>query len=232
MNLAVITFFRNSARRGQVAPFFTQVARLRNLLDKDPDGGHHLRVIAVWGDCVDKTHDEILRNAEFHNLAVQTVEHNHGGPVFGSTEHPDRLKALSGLGNAGLSAVRPEDDAVLYVESDLIWDPSVIFGLLNRLSSQVHVVAPLVFAGEHFYDVFCFRKNGQRFSPFYPYHSELRHDGKLTQVDCVGSCFVMHGDVARNARIINDNVLIGFGQDCWNKGFTVNVDAGLRVYHP
>lgn len=232
MNLVLVTFFRNSARRGQVAPFFTQVARLRNLLQKDPTSRHHLRVVAVWGDCVDDTQGEILRNAEFHNLAVQLVEHHHGGREFGSTEHPDRLKALSGLGNAGLSAVRPEDDAVFYVESDLLWTPNVVIGLLNQLNAQVHVVAPLVFAGENFYDVFCFRKNGQRFAPFFPYHSELRHDGSLTQVDCVGSCFVMHGDVARNCRIINDNVLIGFGQDCWNKGFTVNVDARLRVHHP
>lgn len=229
MTLALITFFRNSARRGQVAPFFTQAARLRNLLQKQ---GAALRVIAVWGDCVDDTREAILQNAEFHALSVQLVQHNHGGPEFGSTEHLERLKALSGLGNAGLAAVRPEDTAVFYVESDLIWDPMTVIGLLNRLSDSVHVVAPLVFAGDHFYDVFCFRKNGQRFAPFYPYHSDLRHDGTLTQVDCVGSALVMHAEVARTCRIINDNVLIGFGQDCWDKGFTVSVDASLAVRHP
>lgn len=229
MTLAVITFFRNSAIRGQVAPFFTQAARLRNILQKQ---GFAFRVIAVWGDCVDDTYKEILRNAEYHNLAVQTVEHNHGQREFGSTEHPDRMVALSALGNAGLEAVREGDTAVFYVESDLVWDPHTVISLLNRLNGEVHVVAPLIFAGEHFYDVFCFRKNGHRFAPFYPYHSELRHDGNLTQVDSVGSALVMHGEVARHCRIINDNVLMGFCQDCWNKGFTVNVDASQKVVHP
>jgi len=229
VTLAVITFFRNSARNGQVARFFTQAARLRNLLQKQ---GFSLRVVAVWGDCTDDTLSHILLNAEYHNLAVQTVNHDHNGPEFGSTEHPERLKALSDLGNTGLASIRPEDTAVFYVESDLVWEPATVINLLNRLNHEVHVVAPLIFAGEHFYDVFCFRKNGERFAPFYPYHSELKHDGSLTQVDCVGSAMVMHAEVARKCRIVDNDVLIGFGRDCWAKGFTVNVDASLRVNHP
>jgi hypothetical protein len=229
MTIALVSFFRNCGWNGQVARFFTQAAQLRNVLARTDA---KLRVICVHGDCTDDTVPHIMRNAEFHDLAVQLVECNHGGPMYGSTEAPERLKALSQIGNAGLGSIRDTDDYVVYVESDLIWDGATIVRLLNRVSDEAHVVAPLIFAGEYFYDVFCFRKNGQRFAPFPPYHSELNHGGSLTQVDSVGSCLVMPGKVARECRIIEDNVLLGFCKDVWSKGYTVNVDASQKVVHP
>jgi hypothetical protein len=226
-SLAILSFFRNSAASGQAQRFMRQAALLR-----DAWGGP-VRVIAVWGDCADATPHVLMRQAEEHGLALQLHEHSHGGPVFGSTEAPARLIALSRLGNAGLELVRETDDLVLYVESDLIWTANTIAALAAHvLAGETQVCAPLIFAGEAFYDIWAFRKNGHRFGPFYPFHGELRHDGQLTDVDSAGSCLLMRGEVARACRMAEGSCLVGLCADAWAKGFRVAVDASLRVVHP
>lgn len=228
MNVAVLSFFRNSAW-GQAQRFMQQAANLRDALSMQ---GDRMRVIAVHGDSSDNTEGALIDAGLHHNLAVTLVRRDHGGPVFGSTESADRLRALSYVGNGGLQAILPQDDAVFYVESDLVWLPQTVVNLLKHVQfGRADVVAPLVFAGDNFYDIFVFRKNGQRFGPFYPYHPELNHGG-LTDVDSVGSGFVMRGEVGRKCRIKNDNVLMGFCQDAWDNGFNVRVDATQRIYHP
>jgi hypothetical protein len=127
--------------------------------------------------------------------------------------------------------VHDEDDVLVYVESDLVWDAPTIVRLVSQVKPGTDVVAPLIFAGEHFYDVWAFRKNGARFGPFHPYHSELNHDG-LTVVDSVGSCLIMRGEVARRCRIIDDEALVGFSRDVWAKGYNIHCDSRERVRHP
>lgn len=233
MKIALISFFRNSAG-GQIQHFMQQAAALRDALTAR---GDRMRIIAVYGDCTDNTEDVLMSEALRHSFAMTLVERSHGGPVFGSTEKPDRLKALSYVGNGGLEAVLEQDDAVFYVESDLLWEPATVIRLLEQLGPNVDLVAPMIFAGKDneqrpvFYDIFVFRKNGERFSPFFPYHKDLKHDG-LTHVDSVGSGFVMRGEVARHCRIRNDNVLMGFCEDVWDHEWTVNVDSRLAIYHP
>jgi hypothetical protein len=233
MNVAVLSFFRNAAH-GQVQRFMRQAAALRDALHRT---NHRMRIIAVYGDCIDNTKDALIDAALQHQFALTLVEFNHGGPVFGSTEHPDRLRVMSTVGNAGLEAVLPQDDAVFYVESDLVWSPETVLALLERLGNGVDLVAPMVFAGTDgnnrpvFYDLFVFRKDGHRFGPFYPYHNELNLEG-LTKVDSVGSGFVMRGEVGLSCRIRNQNVLLGFCEDVWSHGWNVNVDATQSIYHP
>jgi hypothetical protein len=229
MNLVILSFFRNSAH-GQAQAFLARCAALRDVLRLS----YGVRVIAVYGDCVDNTADVLQFEALRHGLRLQLVEHSHGGPVFGSTEEPARLRALSALGNAGLASVGETDDLVWYVESDLQWDPTTVESLAMRIMLEsVDVIAPLCMAGAAFYDIFVFRKSGHRFGPFYPYHGECRHDGQLTRdMDSVGSAFLMRGYVARECRIINDACLIGFGEDVRAKGYTIACDASQIVRHP
>jgi hypothetical protein len=225
--VAVVSFFRNAAGL-QVNRFLNQCA----LLAQAPE--HAIRISAIFGDCVDRTAEHLVMGAAERNLALTLCEASHGGPEFGSTERPERLHALSIVGNTGLRTITEEDDYVFYVESDLIWSSATVLNLLRTLSSfeRPSVLAPLIFAGEHFYDVFCYRgRDGERFSPFYPYHRQLR-EGGITPVNSVGSGFVMHGEVARNCRIVDDNVLIGFCKDVWEKGYSVNVDAREYITHP
>lgn len=238
MKVVIGSAFRNSAGY-HLQRYFHQVDALRDLLKEH---GHSLRVVAVEGDSADDTRHELMRWAEYCTLAMTIVTRNHGKRVFGSTEEPERMAALSYVGNGILESVLPEDDVLIYVESDLVWRPETMLRLLNQLGHSVvlphggevrkiDAISPLVFAAEAFYDIWAFRKSGHRFGPFHPYHGELLFD-RPTPVDSTGSCLVMRGDVARSCRIIDNEALVGFGRDVWAKGFALYADARERIDHP
>jgi hypothetical protein len=205
----------------------TQAAALRAELDAR---GHALRVRAVEGDSRNGTVGYLRAHAAASGLSLDLATHNHGGPWFGSTEAPERMLALSGVANAVLDGVSAEDDALVYVESDLLWAPSVMTNLLAQLGPGRDVIAPLVFAGEAFYDIWGFRASGQRFGPFPPYYEGLRLD-EPTEVESVGSCLVMRGDVARSVRM-ESGALVEFCANARRAGFRVYCDARERIHHP
>jgi hypothetical protein len=165
-----------------------------------------------------------------HNIDIDLRTCSHGGPVYGSTEHPHRLAALSKVGNTILEGVREDDDYLLYVESDLLWSPKVISSLLSLvIRGECDIACPLVMAEDRFYDIFLYRRNGVRFSSFYPYHPDLT--GVPLLIDSAGSCLMMKAEVARTCRMI-DNVLLDFCQDARSKGYSIKVDPNVQVEHP
>lgn len=227
--IAVVSFFRNSESRGQLSRFLAQVAELQRGLKDD---GHPMRLIAVEGDSTDGTAAAIVAKCTRARIPFTLVDGTHGQREFGSTEDQDRLAALSQLGNKGLGAIDIHDDAVVYVESDLLWSPTTIRALLRQLKHGVDVISPLVFAGEYFYDVFCYRNlQGERFAPFSPYSNALV-GRQVAEVGSVGSCLIMKADVARTCRIPGAEVLIGFCRIAREKGYHIFVDARERIYHP
>jgi len=227
MRVAIGSAFRNMAGE-PLHRYAIQLDLFHRLMQEQ---GHVLRWIVVEGDSTDATLQQLHQYSERLLMSAQFVDRTHGGPVYGSTEAPERMKALSFVGNGIFEAVSPEDDALVYVESDLVWRPQTMLRLLHRLDVGTDVLAPLIFAGECFYDVWGFRKNGARFGPFPPYHSELDHGG-MTVIDSAGSCLVMRADVARQCRMIDDMALIGFCKDAWSKGFRILCDARESIRHP
>ena len=245
MNLCIISAWRNSAHN--IPRYFQQVAALRK------HGGSKLavRVVAVEGDSTDSTRDLLLhyrhtlgKGMELDSLddAVQIVTHNHGGRVFHSTEDPDRLAALTGVMRAGMGAVCPnygDDEMVLYVESDLIWDAHQVGSVIDLAARREHgmdVIAPLVFAGPHFYDVLCYRgMDGQRFSPSPPYHRSLRWPMMLSsvcQVSSVGSCLAFRAELARNVVPLGEQGLLSWCAGAQAQGYKIGVAPMWRVEHP
>lgn len=221
MNIVVGSAFRNSVH--YLGRYFAQIDALR----KHFDPAHTVRVIAVEGDSKDKTRKILPRPG------VEVVTAAHGGPVYGSTEHSERMIALSKVGNSIFGAVKDTDDVLVYVESDLLWDPQTINSLIEKAITQeggFDVFAPLIFAGQCFYDVWGFRKDGARFSPFAPYHSGM--NGSLTEIDSAGSCLVMRSIVARECRIRNDYCLVGWCEDARAHGYRIAVCSDLRIHHP
>jgi hypothetical protein len=233
MNFALMSAFRNSSGF-HTNRYFRQVSRLANALAARGDA-LHLRL--VWGDSVDGTGQELEKYAtafvgtnEVRSYSI--VERSHGGPVFGSTEEAARMKALSWVANGAFESIGDDIDVAMWVESDLLWDPATIVRLIHRLS-ETDVVAPLIFAGEAFYDIWGFRsKDGTRFGPFYPYHESMKFNGDVTEVGSVGSCLVMRGEVARQCRIRNDYCLVGFCEDVRAHGYVISVDGQERIQHP
>lgn len=225
MNIAVVSFFRNST--SYLPRFFNQVNTLRNATCNSDK----VRLIAVEGDSRDKTHDQLQNYCRMLGNSSIVVPRDHGKREFGSTEEHDRLETLSWVGNGGLENVWDTDDLVLYVESDLIWKAGTVISCLQQVHEGVDIVSPLVFAGDHFYDVFCFRSlDGQRFAPFPPYSHSLRVG--LNEVGSVGSCLCMRAEVARNVRIPGAEVLIGFCRVAREKGYRIFVDTTQRIQHP
>lgn len=245
MNIVLGSAFRNAAG-AQISRWAQQCKSLQDSLSSDitrwilgteqyEDAS--FRMIAVEGDSSDNTRGELeyLQLAQREPLTI--ISCNHGQRVFGSTEEEDRLAALSQVGNAILSGVEKSDDILIYVESDLIWDAYTMVCLIDKLlSGNYDVIAPLIFAGNNFYDIFVYRGlDGERFSPFPPYHRDLPREGEtqvLTEVSSAGSCLVMKAEVARRCRIRNNQALLGFCEDVREKGYHIWVDSTQRIYHP
>ena len=195
---------------------------------------HEVRVIGVEGDSVDGTAYALARGGEQRNLEVEIAQIRQGTPHFGSVEDPARMVALSLVANLIFDQVTAEDDVLVYVESDLIWDAPTIAALAEmvyRCEEGFDVIAPLIFAGKAFYDIWAFRKNGMRFGPFYPYHPQLNPRG-LTEVDSAGSCLIMRSEVAETARIRNGNALVGWCESARRLGFRIAAHCDYKVMHP
>lgn len=227
MRIAVVSSFRNMA--GRIEPYFARICALQSHA-----GAAMVRVIAVDGDSTDGTAAELARLAGRLAVPLTVVEHSHGERVFGSTEEPERLRALTGVMMAGLDAVESDDDGVIVVESDLLWHPHQVGSVLDlamRRENGFDVVAPMIFAGEHFYDVWGFRKGGERFAPFPPYHRDLGSAG-LTAVDSVGSCLAMRGEVARRVKPIGEEAIVSWCAGARAAGYRIAVAPEFRVEHP
>lgn len=224
-NIVIGSAFRNSAGR-QITNWLDQIVALR-----DHMSGDCIRVIAVEGDSVDATRQHLTRGAIIRALDLDLRTCNHGGPVFGSIESPVRFKALAKVGTEILRGVAPDDDILVYIESDLIWSPQIIADLVAlTLDRPNRVVAPLIFAGNNFYDVWAFRKDGSQFSPFPPYHSGMKSTG-LVEVDSIGSCLVMSARAAEEVAF-GDNHLLDWCLNARKAGYQIFVSADHSIRHP
>lgn len=242
MNIVLGSAFRNAAG-GQISRWMSQCKALSDSLASDTarwllgvgtDESVGFRLIAVEGDSTDNTKEQLMNDWLKIGCHLDLITCNHGKRVFGSTEEADRLEALSQVGNAILSSVNKTDDILIYIESDLIWEPYTIVSLIDRVKNGCDVVAPLIFAGNNFYDIFVYRGlDGERFSPFPPYHKHLALSETLPiEVESAGSCLVMRAEVTRKCKIRDNNALLGFCKDVRENGYHIFVDPTQRIYHP
>lgn len=233
MNVALLSSFRDAT--GYLPRYAEQVRELATALGAQGDALH-----CVWceGDSVDDSHAALLDLA-LHDPTPYTVDifqHTHGGPHFGSVEHPQRFAQLAGVGNALLDHVPDDADSVLIVESDLVWEAATLVRLVGHLAT-VPAVAPMVMdsdPADRFYDVFAFRRGGERFTNAAPYHPDLAtvRPGELLQLESAGSVVAMRGHLARRARFPREDVIVGFCRELCADGATLYLDPRLCVRHP
>jgi hypothetical protein len=214
--------------------YFDRVAALR----EHARSGHSVRVIAAEGDSTDDTRAILAREAARCRLDVAFPECRTGAPRYGSTEEPARMRALSIVANAIMGAVEPEDDVLVYVENDIVWDPHTIGSLIDAARERrdgIDVWSPMVMAGAAFYDVWAFRGlDGARFAPFSPFHSgfgERLAVGLPLEVSSVGSCLVMRAEVARAVRIANGGALVDWCEQARLAGFRIAAWPAFSVQH-
>lgn len=231
MQIVVISAFRNMS--GRVCRYFKQVHELTEHVGAK----HPVRVVAVEGDSFDETELELAHMAELWQIDTEIIKHEHGCKVFGSTEEPDRLDALTGVLMAGMGAISKSDDIVLYVESDLLWQPHDVGSVIDiayRRDGNFDVIAPLCMAGECHYDVWGVRGlDGERFGPFVPYHADVigKRSG-LIEVESVGSCLAVRAAAAAKVKPIGKEALRSWCAGARKAGLRIAVSLDFKVDHP
>lgn len=208
--------------------YMAQVAQLRMALS---DTAMVIHAVAE-GDSTDATWRALSDYALQRNW-LHLVKADHGGALYGSVNNGERWRNIALTWNRLFDAVMPLDfDKLLYVESDLIWTPSTMVALLDRLNLPgIDVIAPMSMRGDYFYDTWGHRARGLHFSNLPPFHPMLA-DGsnQLHRIDSAGSCKAMRGIVARQCRFSEVDAMIG--HDVHRNHFAMWLDSSLRVEHP
>ena len=216
--VSLISIFRNSI--SYLDRYIAQVEALRQHVP--------LEVVVAEGDSDDGTYDQ-LRGLQF-TIPFELLKIDHGGPLFNSTDNEQRWGQIAFVYNALLDTLDPEGPVIL-VESDLIWQPETMLGLLKHLDMGVDAVAPLSVKGDRFYDTWGHRwPDGERFSSDL---TEIVSDGKMLRpISSAGSCIVMKEAVARKARFGETDGIVGFCRHLHELGFNLYLDDLVRVEHP
>lgn len=240
MRIAIASMFRNST--GYIDRYFKQMAQLTGWLIGE---GYDIHLILAHGDSTDGTPEMLEQRAQFLHKFIKSnaigsdldiIEVNHGGPSFGSVDNETRWRNISTVCNAILDKVDVDaDEFIIYVESDLIWDYTVMLLLLDQLREHLEIdaISPLCIHQQTglFYDTWGYRKDGQAFRQSRPYHPGV--GVRLTEIDSAGSCIVMKQWVAEKCRFDPpEKGIVGFGESIRAHGYTLWLDPTLTVHHP
>lgn len=225
--MIIASIFRNST--SYLERYWEQTDMLRTALT---ERDQPLRRVMVEGDSTDET----WKSLQGEVIAGDTLlKCEHGGPMFRSKNLPMRWRQLALASNVAITAATRDNvnrEPVVWMESDLIWDPATVLALLDHLHLRnFPAVAPMSMCGARFYDVWAYRKNGRYFSPYAPYHPDLK-PGQMTQIDSNGSCFAMTADAADVVEFSMQDCILGVGRALCANGFSLWLDPTLAVRHP
>lgn len=226
MNVAICSMWRDS--HAYVDTALEQFRLLGKEIDKR---GDHLRFVWCENDSTDDTFDRLSA----FDGDVTLVRRSDGCPYFRSEERVDRWRHLAWVANATLEEITSEDDAVIYVESDLTWETTTMLRLLDHLS-KVDVVSPLNMRHDGtYFDTWGSRgMDGRRFSAHPPWHPDLQlvNDRGLVEVQSMAGCTALVADVARMTRFDPADCYVGWNRAMRLAGWTVWCDPSLAVVHP
>lgn len=234
MNVTLCSAFRNAT------PYLERYLRqVSGLGERLWNQGNRLSIVLCEGDSSDNTYqllgDAISRQVDdYFPVDVDLFQHSHGGPDHGSVVNAERFANLARVWNAIWARIPQDADAVIFVESDLAWEPATIIALLDDLA-HVPAVAPMVMLKREewpdncFYDFWAFRKNGRNFCMLPPYSEWLGND--MMQLDSAGSCIVMRSDLARQLTWPPEDVCVGLCRQIYELGGSVWLDPKASVIH-
>lgn len=223
MNVVVGSMFRDSVPYLDRA--FDQYQRLAKELDAK---GDHCRFLFVENDSADDTRQRLL---DFDG-DVEIIFRSDDCPYWPSVDVRERWRHLAWVANGVLENVLEEDDVVLYVESDLAWEPATMLRLLDHLN-HVEVVSPLnMRADGTLYDRWGTRgMDGRRFTADPPHHLSLVGAEGLVEIQSAAGCTAMLAEVARACRFSPDDCYVGLNRDIRLHGWNVWLDPTLEVVH-
>lgn len=221
MNITLASSFRNSVPTLQ--RYLSQCSDLDTLLYH---AGHRLSFVWGEGDSTDGTL-KMLTAAKWR-FKAEIVDCTHGGGEWGSVVSAQRFRQLAHVGNTIWQALPDNADCVIYVESDLIWQPATVLGLIERLAAYP-AISPMVLLGRAgwpttaYYDVWATRKDGRHFGHYVPYHPCYRTDAPF-MVDSTGSCMVLRAELARKLYFPEADVFVGLSRLIYENGENLWID--------
>jgi hypothetical protein len=237
-NVAVCSISYNSASRGHLPRHTRQCAAL--------DWPHEaLRFYVAEGDSVDNTWAGLNAWAE-RDARVRLGKHDlHFTRFKGSVADTDRLRCCSFMASYARAMALTDGwaDWLLWVESDLIWEPDL---LARLMATGKDYVAPWVMVnlagngaddpavlrrGEAsqlwFYDTWGFRHtDGRHFTPLEP------RPKVPFRINSAGSCLLVRAEVARRSNEVNDLAIVGWCDQARAAGYEVWADPATEVWHP
>lgn len=231
MNITLCSAFRNSVQNGHLDRYIEQVWALYGALDERGD-----RLHCAWGegDSDDDTRSQLVGGLCGWEFTL--VDCTHGGREFGSVERAERFRQLAHVGRCIWAAIPADADAVVYAESDLIWDAQTIVRLIDQLQ-EYPAISPMVLLdrkgwgkGINFYDTWGgIGLNGRHFEHFPPYNAGYKASEPFP-VSSMGSCMAMRGDIARRIAI-DDELFQGISAQIWRMGESVWIDPQALLFH-
>lgn len=229
MNITLISCFRNS--ESYLSRYMNQVADLVSGLSLRND---HIDLIWGEGDSTDRTLELLQAYVRF-GYPARIVDCTHGGTKdYQGVINEQRFKELGYVGRCMWAHIPADADVVIFVESDIIWQPETILHLIDRLQDYL-AVSPMIYlrrqgwASHAFYDTWAGRKNGRHLEHYPPYCEGFDPDEPF-QVDSMGSCMAFRGDLARGLKW-DENVFVGISRQIYEHGGSLWIDPGLAIYH-
>jgi glycosyltransferase involved in cell wall biosynthesis/GT2 family glycosyltransferase len=228
----VITPFRNAAKN--LDRYFSQLKNLSTLLAQSYT---QLLLIALEGDSVDRTKEIIQEKSEYHQIPLTLIDVSHGQMSWKSVEDVRRLETMSVIMNRGLEeaskiANQESNDVVVWLMSDVEYNPESIISLIDRLEdSDILCPITLVSGTERFYDTWAYRDvEGNRFKQEYPYFDAFTQPFEFYEVSSAGTCLIVPAKAARDCRADKEEA-VSFCRDARSKGYQVWLAKYCNVYH-
>jgi hypothetical protein len=231
MNITICTAHRNALPH--LPRYFAQIEGLQKLLTQR---GDLLNLVIGYGDSTDGTEEWIFEHCAY-SIGARLIDCIHGGRRFGSIVNDERFRQLAYVANKMWANIPQDSDVAMLVDGDLIWEPETLLALIDHTKTYP-CVAPMVLIeksfnrrGEYrFYDIFAFICQGTNFINQPPYHYAL--NGGMLQMDSVGACVAIRGDLARRVRFPEYDVFVGWCRQVRELGEAIFLDSRLSVFHP
>jgi GT2 family glycosyltransferase len=237
VNITICTAHRNSV--SHLPRYFAQIERLQKLLTQR---GDLLNLVIGYGDSTDGTEEWIFEHCAY-SIGAYLIDCTHGGRRFGSIVNDERFKQLAYVANKMWANIPPDSDVAMLVDGDLIWKPETLLALIDHTHTYP-CVAPMVLhekpfnrrGDRYFYDSYAFVCQGTNFINGLPYHHALPSTGSGTggmlQMDSVGACVAIRGELARRVRFPEYDVFVGWCRQVRELGGAIFLDSRLSVFHP
>ena len=233
MNICLLSAFCDSTV--YIGRYFEQVDALHRALARR---GDRVRLIVGEGDSRDATRQLIEDAIAQRDYLVTLLDVAHGGAKYGSVVSAQRFLQLSLVWNKLWAAIPKNYSAILFVESDLLWDVKTMLALLDGLD-RYPAAAPKVLCTRinptFYYDTWAFRKDGRQFTSNPPYFSDLMENPTTAapvQIDSAGSVLAIRGALARKLTWPAQDVVVGVCRQIYEQGGSVWLLPTLSVNHP